>query len=205
MNRAILPLLLGLSLVSVICLAAEPKAEEAKAIAEIEVEKLSFREPFTLKLRVDKEHYYEENFDRKIPFVAHNKVYLFAGESFGLKLGIANGEFSTVTYQKEKKGADIEAKFKQEMQANGDAMMMLTLKSNIKQVLYLDALMTVPGEKGIHKTSILPLQPGLTGYETWPHPIVQLVLTNLRFKEETSKDASGGMPRPAERTPKPSR
>ena len=119
MNRAILPLLLGLLLAPVLCLAAEPKAEEAKAIAEIEVEKLSFREPFTLKLRVDKEHYYEENFDRKIPFVAHNKVYLFAGESFGLKLGIANGEFSTVTYQKEKKGADIEAKFKQEMQANG--------------------------------------------------------------------------------------
>jgi len=62
-------------------------------------------------------------------------------------------------------------------------MMMLVLKSNIKQVLYQDALMTIPGKKGIYKTSILPLQPGLGGYESWPHPIVQLVLRNFRLEK----------------------
>jgi len=36
MNRAILPMLLGLSLAPVLCWAAEPKVDEAKAIAEIE-------------------------------------------------------------------------------------------------------------------------------------------------------------------------
>ena len=37
MNRIVLPLLtLGLSLAPVLCWAAEPKADEAKAIAEIE-------------------------------------------------------------------------------------------------------------------------------------------------------------------------
>ena len=35
MNRILLPLMLGLSLAPVLCWAAEPKAEEAKAIAEI--------------------------------------------------------------------------------------------------------------------------------------------------------------------------
>src|SRR5229473_3239782 len=40
-----------------------------------------FRNPFTLKLHIDKEHYYEERFD-KIPYVEQNDVYLFAGESF---------------------------------------------------------------------------------------------------------------------------
>ncbi len=37
MNRIILPLLaLGISLASVLCCAAEPEADEAKAIAEIQ-------------------------------------------------------------------------------------------------------------------------------------------------------------------------
>jgi len=189
MNRITFPTLtLGLSLAAVLGWAAEPIADQAKPIAE--VEKLIFREPFTLKLHVDKEHYYEEKFDRKIPFVAHNNVYLFSRESFGLKLNITNGEISAVTYQEKKKDADIELTFKQEMQDNGDAMMMLKVKSNIKQVLFLDALTTVPGKKGTCKTSILPLQPGLTGFETWPHPIVQLVLTNLRFRKETPSNTS---------------
>ena len=165
---------------------------------------LVFREPFTLTLRVDKEHVYEERYDRKIPFVADNDVYLFSGESFGLKLGIANGEVATVTYQKDKAGADVEVEFKQEVGKDSDPMMMLVLKSNIKQVLYIDALMTVPERKGIAKTSILPLQPGLMGFESWPHPIVQLVLRNLRFKEKPPNHTSG-IRRPASGSPKPSR
>ena len=36
MNRATFPLLLGLSLAPVLCWAAEPNADQAKAIAEIE-------------------------------------------------------------------------------------------------------------------------------------------------------------------------
>jgi hypothetical protein len=189
MNRITLPLLaLGLSLAPTFGWAAEPTSDRAKANAE--KEKPTFREPFTLKLHVDKDHYYEEKFEKKIPFVADNNVYLFSGESFGLKLTVANGEISAVTYQKEKAGADIEVTFNEDAQKNGDPMMMLTLKSNIKQVLYLDALMTVPGEKGTFKTSILPLKPGLTNYETWPHPIVQLVLKNLRFKKEAAKETT---------------
>jgi len=175
-------LLLGFSAVG---LAAGDSTASAPANAS--QTNLVFRDPFTLKLHVDKEHFYEERYERKIPFVVDNDVYLFSGESFGLKLGITNGDVSTVTYQKDKAGADVEIEFKQEAQKDGDAMMMLVLKSNIKQVLYLDALMTVPEKKGIYKTSILPLQPGLMGFESWPHPIVQLVLRNLRFKEKMPK------------------
>jgi len=154
---------------------------------------LALREPFTLKLHVDKEHYYEEQFDRKLPFVAGNNVYLFAGESFGLKLNMTNNEIVAVSYQKEKAGADVELEFKQESEKGGEPMMMLVLKSNLKQVLYMDALMTVPKKKGIHKTRILPLQPGLMGFESWPHPIVQLVLRNLRLTEKSPDDTSDGL------------
>ena len=191
-------LLLGFSIV---CLAG---GTTSSAPANASQTNLVFREPFTLKLHVDKEHIYEEHFERKIPFVANNDVYLFSGESFGLKLGVTNGEISTVTYKNDKAGADIEIEFKQDVQKDGDAMMMLVLKSNIKKVLYLDALMTVPGKKGIARTSILPLQPGLMGFESWPDPIVQLVLINLRLKEKTPNVTSEGIRRPANGSPKPS-
>ena len=110
-----------------------------------------------------------------------------------------------MTYQKDKAGADVEVEFKQEVDKDGTPMMMLVLKSNIKKVLYIDALMTVPEREGIYKTSILPLQPGLMGFESWPHPIVQLVLRNLRFKETPPNNTSEGIRRPASGPSKPSR
>jgi len=51
---------------------------------------VAFREPFTLKLHVDKEYYYEQKFP-KIPYVYQDDVYLFKGDSFGIDLQITNG------------------------------------------------------------------------------------------------------------------
>ena len=65
-------------------------------------------------------------------------------------------------------------------------MMMLIIQNKSKRKLFLDALMTTPADKEIHKTSIAPIPPGLSDYESWPHPIVQLVLRNFRFTEKDS-------------------
>jgi len=143
---------------------------------------LVFRDPFTLRLAVDKDHYYEEHFE-KIPYVANKDIYLFAGEKFGISLRISDGEVSEVIYQPDLAKADLQLKFSQEKKLKNG--MMLVIESKIKKRLYLDALMTVPQSKEIHGTSILPVEAGLSDYESWPHPIVQLVLRNLRFSEKT--------------------
>jgi hypothetical protein len=52
-----------------------------------------FRAPFALKLHVDKEHYYEQTFDR-VPYVADGAVYLFAGEAFGVNVTITDNRLS---------------------------------------------------------------------------------------------------------------
>ena|ERR1700730_9020815 len=62
--------------------------------------------PFTLRLHIDKEHYYEEHFD-KIPYVEKNDVYLFSGENFGINLVTAGDEISRVTYQPGAAKADV--------------------------------------------------------------------------------------------------
>src|ERR1022692_1470021 len=66
-----------------------------------------FRDPFTLRLHIDKDHYYEEHFE-KIPYVEKNDVYLFAGESFGINLATSGDEITRVTYQPDATKADVE-------------------------------------------------------------------------------------------------
>ena len=141
-----------------------------------------FRDPFTLRLRIDRDHFYEEHFD-KTPYVAENDVYLFSGDKFGINVIITNNEISRVTYQPDAAKADVEFRFTQE-KIGGRETMLLVIQNKLKRMLFLDALMTVPQDKGIHKTSIVPVEPGLPDYESWPHPIVQLVLRNLRFSEK---------------------
>ncbi len=53
------------------CLAEAPPAGHAAAPV--------LRKPFTLRLKLDSDHYYEEKFTRDIPYVQDNSVYMFAG------------------------------------------------------------------------------------------------------------------------------
>jgi hypothetical protein len=143
----------------------------------------SFREPFTLKLQVDESHQYEEHFD-KIPYVDKNDVYLFAGDNFGINVTMSGDEISAVTYQKNSRKADAEFKFSQQKTGKNGFLMLLITTNRLKRRLFFDGFMTIPEKKAIYKTSILPVEPGLSTFESWPHPIVQLVLRNFRFIEK---------------------
>jgi hypothetical protein len=148
-----------------------------------------FRAPFTLKLHLDKERYFEEPFG-KVPYVAKNDVYLFSGDSFGINFIVTRDRISQTAYQPDPTKADVEFKFTQENSSNG-WMMMLVIRNKLKRKLFLDALMTIPEKKKIFKTSILPVEPNLSDFESWPHPIVQLVLRNFRFSESESSGGAG--------------
>jgi hypothetical protein len=143
-----------------------------------------FREPFTLTLHVDKEHYYEQKIP-KIPYVHENDVYLFKGDSFGIDLNITNDVIQSVVYQPDTNKAAVTFRFSQIVETDGKSMMILETKNNTKQKLFFDALMTVPDRQRAMKTSLLPVRPELGSYESWPHPIVQLVLRNIRLKEKS--------------------
>jgi|ERR1022692_780162 hypothetical protein len=168
--------------VLVISLSTFCASSQAQAPTDNTVTSPVFRNPFTLRLHVDKDHYYEEHFD-KIPYVERNDVYLFSGENFGINLVTAGDEISRVTFQPDAAKADVWLIFRQDKMKDDKPMMMLIIQNKSKRKLFLDALMTTPADKEIHKTSIVPIPAGLTDYEEWPHPIVQLVLRNFRFSE----------------------
>src|SRR5215469_12653995 len=128
---------------------------------------LTFREPFTLKLRVDKDHYYEQHFD-KVPYVAEGDVYVFLGDHFGVNLTDKKGEFLTLTYQPDSAKADVQFEFTQEKTGSGMFMMLLTVQNKLNHRLSYEALMTVPKREGILKTSVVPIEPRLASFESWP-------------------------------------
>ena len=140
-----------------------------------------FRSPFTLKLRVDNEHYYEENFD-KTPYVHENSIYLFKSDNFGIKFELHGDTIAKILYEPNLDKADLTFRFSQGIKQKEEAML-LVVKNKTKYKIRMDALMTIPGQKDVHNTTILPIDPGLGSYESWPHSIVQLVLTNLRVEK----------------------
>lgn len=147
-----------------------------------------FRDPFTLKLRVDADRSLDVDF-QKIPYVHKGSVYLFSGEEFGISLAIEAERVTGIRYQKDPKTADVSFRFSQKWDsAKSEGMMILVIENHTERKLHFDALMTTPDRDDAHRTSILPVGPKLTNYESWPHPIVQLVLRNIRLEKETETE-----------------
>lgn len=146
--------------------------------------KAVLREPFTLHLKLANGEHYEEKITRRVPYVRDNAAYLFAGEAFGLKVRLAHGKIAGIAYRKKSAGADVELSFRQFQTGSGLAIMMLKIKNNLHKKLYVDAVVTHPGDSNRYQTNIRPIAPGQAGYETWAQPIIELKLAKLRFRPQ---------------------
>lgn len=155
-----------------------------------------FREPFTLKLGVDDAHFYEQKIDRRIPYVHEDAVLLFCGERFGVKLTKSQGRITHVTYEPDEKAADLFFVFHQEKVSDHLATL-LEIKNHTGDTVYLDAAMVVLNRQTPVRTSLLPVQAGITSYEMWPHPIVQLMVHDIRLTKDSPKAPTvPGTPQP---------
>lgn len=147
-----------------------------------------FRDPFTLKLRVDADRSLDVDF-QKIPYVHKGSVYLFSGEEFGISLKIEGKRITEISYHKDPKRADVRFKFSQDWDSQkSEGAMNLIIDNHTQRKILFDGLMTTPKNPEARQTSILPVGPGMTNYESWPHPIIQLVLRNIRLEEETETE-----------------
>ena len=136
-----------------------------------------FRDPFTLTLDVGRKDNFEQKFE-PIPYTHQGVVYLFKGDHFGVKLD-ARG---VATYEPDLAKADLEVEFSQGTNPGEPSSMMLVITSHLDRMVSMNALMTVPDDEYIQETSIRTVQAGLKSYESWPHPIKQLVLKDFRLE-----------------------
>ena len=166
---------LFLSCLSIIVAAEIPPAPDAV-----------FRAPFTLRLRVDEEHFYEQKIERRIPYVQEDSVILFCGEHFGVKISKGKDQIAHLAYEPDEKAADLILAFRQE-KINDGWSTILELENRTQDKLAIGATMVVLNRKGSIPTNLLPLHAGTKSYEMWPHPIVQLVLHDIRMDKEAPK------------------
>jgi hypothetical protein len=145
------------------------------------------RQPFTVRLKLDKEHYDEFHYDKQ-PYVSENEVYLFLGDKFGVNVTVRNDRIVDVKYQPDAAKADVWFGFEQPPELPGGLGMTLAIENNMKRGLSMDGLMSVPNKKEVIKTSIQSVPAGKKGLETWPHPISQLVLGNLQLTQDSGAE-----------------
>src|ERR1700741_3020694 len=84
------------------------------------------RDPFTIRLKLDKEHYDEFHFGKQ-PYVSENEVYLFSGDKFGVNLTVKEDRVVAVSYQPNVAKADLVFGFEQPKELQDGLAMALTI------------------------------------------------------------------------------
>jgi hypothetical protein len=165
----------------IVALAAISIAASAHAQAPAG-QKSTFRPPFDLNLHIDKKPDYHEHFDRT-PYVSGNQVFVFPGERFGINVTLKDDKIAAIAYEPEGAKSDIEFHLTQETITPQLTIMVLVTRNGLKRKLLFDARMTIPNEKAPFDTNITPVEPGQSSYESWPNPIIQLILSNFRLTD----------------------
>jgi len=111
--------------------------------------------------------------------IVNNVVFVSPGEEIGLTLGgAANGTALSITEEPNPKKANLVLSFKQEKR-----MMLFTIQNRTKYWLIYEAGIKTPKRDGWYKTSVMPVGPRLSSFESWAAPIDQLALKKFRFSE----------------------
>jgi len=147
-----------------------------------EDDEVVYRPPFTLKVPINSQQYYEEE-KGKIPFVYHGMVTLFFRDRFGLKIDIQGDSVRNVKYEGDLSKADLTLEFGQGDPVNGNATSLLRIENRTKYTFVVDAAITVPDRKEILSTSFAPIRARQLNWESWPQAIVELTLRNFRVQK----------------------
>jgi hypothetical protein len=181
---ALLILMGGIALGGAQTSTSKPSTSTAKQKTSTPNSKNSvLREPFTLRLKVDKDHYEELHYDKQ-PYVSENEMYLFSGDKFGVNLIVKADRVVEVRYQPDVSKADLVFGFEQPKELQNGVAMALTIDNNIKHDVGMEVMGTVPGKKEPFKDKIVPVKAGKSNTEFWPQPIAQLVLGHFQLTAE---------------------
>ena len=158
--------------------AAKAGSSTAKAVPVM-------RKPFTLHLKIDKDHY--EDFPyAKQSYVSENEVYLFSGDKFGVNLIVKEDQVVTVRYEPNVSKADLVFGFEQPRELQNGVAMALTIDNKMRRDVSMEAMGGIPGKKQPFKDKIAPVKAGKSSTEFWPQPIAQLVLGHFQLTSETA-------------------
>jgi hypothetical protein len=138
------------------------------------------RVPTTITLRLDDDTAMDFEVEG-IPVAFERDVNLFPGEAVELSVTIEDGEIKSLNYDPEADDATgaISVRFSQ----NDDEPygMMLVVKNSLERYLRYKAFIAMPNQDGFVYTSSCPVGPDMSAFESWPHPISHILLTNIHL------------------------
>ena len=126
------------------------------------------------------------------PIVQGDLVSIFPGETVYLAFdpgpkcpeNLRSVEFAGIS------AYTITFKFTQEPKLVDGVGMMLFVHNLSKRYIKYDLGMQLIDSEDLFKTSSCPLMPEMITYESWPHPVFQLVMTNFRWVDESNLDCN---------------
>ncbi len=145
------------------------------------------RSSFTLKLSVDNENYVESAIP-KTPYVFNkNNVQFYPGEKLFLEAEVINDSIVQLTVVNEiiHKEKTITVKFYQttdEKNPRIHQLMFLEVTNPFAKILEYKANIFLTQYNKWKNTSIIPIPPGMSAYESWPDIITAIVLHGFKLK-----------------------
>jgi len=136
------------------------------------------RTPYKLSLPVDKNSVYEEDL-KATPYVMPDKtIQIYPGETIYVELRQDSGKIVSMTAVKEIKDPAITLTIKliQRVKKNTHELTMLEVHNPFSYRLNYKAVMFLMRQRKWVETNVYPVEPNLSGFETWPEVIISLGL-----------------------------
>jgi hypothetical protein len=142
------------------------------------------RKPYLLTVAVDKKTTYEENLPESNYVLRDQTVQLYPGESLFVEIEQENGIVKNVRAVTENKFPEktLIISFSQISKKKVHESMMLKIQNPFKYTLKYDAKIYLLNYKNWVNARVLPIQPGLSAYESWAELITSVAIGNLSFE-----------------------
>jgi hypothetical protein len=157
----------------------------ASALTSIcQEESVLLRQPYRLKVAVDKSTTYEEDLPARPYLFPNNAIQIYPGETVFIEVEIAQDTVKSMRAVKQisDSAKTITVSFAQNVKNSKHEMMMLTVYNPFQKQLSYDAKIYLLKYKKWVDTDVIPVSGGLSGIEMWPDLIVSMALGNWQFK-----------------------
>ena len=138
------------------------------------------RQPYKLKVMVDKKNLYEEDL-KESPYVwPDNTIQLYPGEKLFAEAEIKDGAIVKMTAVKENTNPEktLTISFTQVAEGKVHQQMMLKISNPFDKTLTYAASIFLLNHSKWVKTSVIPVAPGLSSFESWPDVILSIGIGN---------------------------
>lgn len=142
------------------------------------------RDAFKLNLAVDDINFYNADIKASAYVLPDNTIQLYPGETVYVEVELINREIKSMKTVIENLHPEktLIISFSQQTEGKIHKGMMLKIENPFNKKLVYKANMFLMKYDKWAPTTVLPIQPKLSSYETWPDLIVTIALTGWEFK-----------------------